>query len=191
MDIRRARPARCPTIGGSIMQFNHRKAIARVSALLLVLMLLTSLTASYAAASFTKSGAGVRYNGTFKLGATTSEAALKKAFGSNYKRSVDSGCTFGYATYRYNFSSKGIMIETLQKTKGAKEQIITIQISKSTVPTIAGLRVGNSVSTLGKKYGTKCQISGTTAQYKSGSYYMRVYTKSKKTVSKIVFWIDL
>ena len=172
------------------MQQSHRKTITRVSAFMLVLMLLFSFTASYAEASFSKSGAGVKYNGkTFKLGDTTTGAKLKKAFGS-YTRSMDDGCTFGYATYLYTFKSKGITVETLQKKKGGSEHIITITVTKSSVPTIAGLKVGNSNSTIKSKYGTKCSLSGSTARYNSGKYYMYIYTKSKK-VTKIVFYHDL
>lgn len=172
------------------MQRSNRKTVTRVSALVLVLMLLFSLTASYAEASFAKSGAGVKYNGkTFKLGDTTTGAKLKKAFGS-YTRKMDDGCTFGYATYLYTFKSKGITVETLQKKKGGSEQIITITITKKTVPTIAGLKVGNANSAIKTKYGSKCTLSGSTARYKAGKYYMYVYTKSKK-ITKIVFYHDL
>ena len=172
------------------MQNVKRGTLTRICALVLALMLLLPCAASLAEASFKKSGAGVSYNGSkFKLGDTTTGTKLKKAFGS-YTRQIDDGCTFGYATYLYTFKKKGIKVETLQKKKGGKEQIITIEITKKTVPTIAGLKVGNGNSVIKKKYGSKCSLSGSTARYKSGDYYMYVYTKSKK-VTKIVFYRDL
>ena len=173
------------------MKHIDRKLLTRVSALVMVLMLLFSFTASFAAASFTSKGAGIKYNGTFKLNSTTSEAALKKAFGKSYTREVDNGCTFGVATYRYNFSSRGIMIETLQKKEKSKEKIITIEVTKKTVPTIAGLRVGDKTSKLAKLYGKKCKINKSKTQvvYETGDYVMRI-TARKGIIKKIeIVWV--
>jgi len=178
------------------MRNTHRKAIARVSALVLILALVLSFSASLAEATFKSTGAGVKYNGsTIKLGAYTTSAKLKKAFGSWSSRKTDNGCTCGYATYLYTFKSRGIVVETLQKKKGDKnEKIITITVTKSTVPTIAGLKVGNKTSVLAKKYGTKCSRSGSKVLYKSGKYYMKIYTKTKngsRVITKIEFILDL
>lgn len=173
------------------MSHINRKLVTRVCALVMALALLFSCSAAFAEASFTKSAAGVKYNGsTFKLGATTSEAALKKAFGDKYTRLTDDGCTFGYATYQYTFSSKGIMIETLQKKKGGKEQIITLQITKSTVPTLAGLKVGNKSSRIAKLYGKKCKINKakTRVLYTAGAYDLIIETRKSKVTKITLLW---
>lgn len=173
------------------MRLINRKNVARFSALVLVLMLLFSFTASYAA-SFSKSGAGVKYKSkTFKLGSSVTSSDLKKAFGSWSSRKKDDGCTCGYATYLYNFKSKGIKIETLQKKKSdKKEKIITITITKKTVPTIAGVKVGSSTNTVFKKYGKKYGKSGSKLRFHSGKYNLVVYTK-KNAVTKLEFILDL
>lgn len=172
------------------MQMINRKSLSRLCAMVLALMLIFSSTASFAAAAFTKSGAGVKYNGTFKLGAKTTEAKLKKAFGKKYTHNIDDGCTFGYATHEYIFKSKGIRVETLEREKGGKQEIITIEISKSSVPTIGKLKVGYKTSKLAKLYGTDCEQDGTTVRYHDGNYFMYVYTKKKK-ITKIAFVLDL
>ena len=172
------------------MRHFNRKNVSRFSALILVLLLLCSFTASYAA-SFTKSAAGIKYDGkTYKLGASLSSSQIKSAFGKWDKREKDIGCTFGYATYLYTFKSKGLVIETLQKNSSdKKEQIITITTTKK-IPTIAGVKVGANVSTLASKYGTKYGKSGSTRRYYTGKYNMIVYTKNNK-ITKIQFMLDL
>ena len=173
------------------MQHGNRNTLARVIALALALMLVFSCTASFAAASFGKSNAGVKYDSKkFKLGDSVTASKLKKSFGS-YSKATDDGCTCGYATHRYTFKSKGLVIETLQKKKkDKKEKIIGITLTKNKVPTIAGVKVKDSNSTLGKKYGTNCKKNGSKVYYSSGKYYMKVYTKSKK-ITKIQFFLDL
>ena len=168
----------------------NRKNISRFCAFILVLLLLCSFTASYAA-SFSKSDAGIKYGGkTYKLGSSLSSSQIKKAFGKWDKRDVDIGCTFGYATYQYTFKSKGLVIETLQKkSSDKKEQIITITTTKN-IPTIAGVKVGAKVSTLASKYGTKYGKSGSKRRYYTGKYNMIVYTKSNK-ITRIQFLLDL
>ena len=171
------------------MNSSARTVTRRAVSMALVFMLILSFTACFAA-SFSKSHAGVKYSGkTFKLGSTVSPTRLKQTFGA-YKRYMDDGCTFGYATYQYKFSKKGLVIETLQKKKGGSEQIISITLTKSTVPTVDGLKVGYKLSKFGEKLGTKCQKSGSTYRYVSGDYYMYLYTKDKK-VTKIGLWKDL
>ena len=172
------------------MRLNHRKTVLRAGALMLALIAMLSFTASYAA-SFTKSGAGIKYGGkTFKLGDTTTPQKLKKTFGNWTSRLVNDGCTCGFATYLYTFKSKGVVIETLQKKQGGTEKIITITVTSSKVPTTNGLKVGNKTSTLAAKYGTKCKKSGSTVLYTSGKYHMYVFTKSKK-ITKIQFWMPI
>lgn len=169
----------------------NRKIVTRVSALVLALMLLFSCTAGFAAASFTKKAAGVKYNKTtLKLGGTTSEKALKKLFGSKYKRVTDDGCTFGYATYQYTFSDKGITVETLQKKKGGKEQIITLTMTKKNVPTIAGLKVGDKTSKIAKLYGKDCKVNKakTKILYEVGKYYMEITVKKSKVTKITILW---
>ena len=168
----------------------NRKTITRASALLLVLMLLFSFTASFAAGSFSKSKAGIKYSKkNYKLGATITASQLKKAFGK-YSRKTDNGCTCGYATHKYTFKSKGLVIETLQKKKNStKEQIITITSSKK-VPTIDGIKVGSSFSSVKKKYGSKYKKSGSKYLYSTGKYCLVIYTKSNK-VTKFKFILDL
>lgn len=177
------------------MQLVNRRTVTRVSALILVLMLILSSTACLAA-SFKKSAAGVTYaSKTFKLGATTTEKALKKAFGSSYKVSKVAVCTtVPYGGRLYNFSSKGIKIETRYKTKKKdSEQIITITLTGKSVPTIAGVKIGDKVSKLAEKYGTKIhkdKYNKNHMYYASGDYIMEIYKKSGK-ISKITFLIDL
>lgn len=172
------------------MRNRHQRITVRVGVLMLALMLAMSFTASYAA-SFTKSGAGVKYGGkTFKLGDTTTSAKLSKTFGNWSSRKIDDGCTCGYATYLYSFKKKGVVIETLQKKKGGSEKIITITVTKSTVPTTNGLKVGHKTSVLADKYGKKCKRKGSTVLYSSGKYYMYVFTKSRK-ITKLQFWTPI
>ena len=176
------------------MQLVNRKTVTRVSALILVLMLILSGVSCFAA-SFKKSQAGVSYGGAqFKLGATTTGAKLKKAFGSCTTKNVAVCTTVPYGGRLYNFKSKGISIETRYKTEAqTSEQIITITLTGSTVPTISGLKVGNKVSKLAENYGTKIhkdRFNKNHAYYASGNYILDVYTRSKK-ISKLVFLIDL
>ena len=172
------------------MQHINRSTVSRVSALILALMLLLSCTASYAAASFTAKGAGVKYNGTFKLGATTSESDLKKAFGKSYTRMVGDPCTCCAASFLYKFKSKGIEIETRKKTEKSKEQIIGFTVTKKTVPTIAGLRVGDKTSKIQKLYGKNCMINRakTKVVYNTGDYYLEITTKNKKITRISILW---
>ena len=173
------------------MQSINRKTLTRISALVLVMMLVFSFTASFAAESFSSSKAGIKYGGkTFKLGKSYSTSTMKKyvknAFGS-YERKSGGACTCG-SFFEY-VTKKGITIETLQAKKGGKEKIITITIKTKTVPTVSGLKVGNKVSKIATIYGKKCKIKGSTVKYTSGKHNMEVTTKSKK-VTKIVFWYD-
>lgn len=176
------------------MQLVNRKTVTRVSALILVLMLILSSVSCLAAASFKKSAAGVKYNGsTFKLGDTTTQKKLKKAFGSSctvYK--VDICTTMPYGGRLYKFSKKGIEVET-KYNKNKSEQIVTIKLTKSTVPTIAGVKVGNKVSKLADKYGKKVykdKYNSNHVYYASGNYILDVYKKNNK-ITKLVFLIDL
>ena len=172
------------------MQHFTRKAAARIGAVILILVLALSATSALAAASFSKSHAGIKYGGqTFKIGSATTPKKLKKAFGS-YKRYMDDGCTCGYATYLYKFSKKNLTIETLQKKKGGSEKIITITCTDKSVPTVDGLKVGNKMSAFGRKLGTKVQQSGSTYRYVNGKYYLYLKTKNK-TVTQIRFILDL
>ena len=171
------------------MRHFNRKNISRFSALMLVLLLLCSFTASYAASkSFKKSDCGVKYGGkTFKLGNSYSSSDLKKAFGKWDKREADIACSFGYATYKYTFKSKGIVIETLKKKqKDKKEQIISIELKKKNVPTLAGVKVGAKASTMVNKYG-KPNDGG---EWKNGNYRMGA-NKNNDKISRIVFYIDM
>lgn len=165
---------------------NNRKLATRIGAIALVLMLLLSFTASFAAATFTASKAGIKYGSSYKLGSTST--TWKSKLGS-YSRKKYDACTIGVASYMYTFSSKGVKIETVVPKKGAKEQIISIILSKKTVPTIAGLRVGDKVSKMEQLYGTGYKKSGSTYTYTAGSTRMKVTTKSGK-VSKITFIKD-
>lgn len=173
------------------MQSINRKALTRISALILVVMLVFSFTASFAAASFTSSKAGIKYGGkTFKLGKSYTTATMKKyiknAFGS-YKRKTSDPCTEG--SYFEYVTNKGVTIETLQKNGSKKEKIITITVKSKSVPTVSGLKVGNKVSKIADLYGKKCSKWGSTLLYTSGKYNVYFYTKSKK-VTKIQFWLE-
>ena len=165
------------------MELTMRRRVTRISVLVLVLMLLLSFVASFAAGSFSSSKAGIKYKSSYKLGSTST--SWKKNLGS-YSRKQYDACTCGEASYLYNFSSKGVKIETLVPKKGAKEQIISIVLSKKTVPTIAGLKVGDKVSKMEKLYGTGYTKSGSTYTYKSGSCRMTIKTSSGK-IKKITF----
>ena len=164
----------------------------RVGALALALALLLSWTATLAGASFTSSGAGVRYGGkNIRLGDKTTPAKLAGIFGKYDSRKTDSTISFGFATYLYTFKSKGIAIETFQKKKGdSKEKIIRIIVTGKKIPTLAGMKVGNGDSVLEKKYGTKRAKSGSKLLYRAGKYNLLVYTKSKK-ITKYEFILNL
>lgn len=184
------------------MQLVNRKTLARIGALILVLTLILSSTACLAA-SFKKSAAGVKYGGkTFKLGATTSKDALKAAFGSVRTSRVPVCGNMPYGGKLYKFSSKGINIETRYKNaKKTSEQIVTITLTGSSIPTLAGLKIGDTTSKLSQKYGRRCYVDPSNKKhvyYNSGDYYMDVFTKSatnskgKKVnvITKLVFLID-
>lgn len=92
----------------------------------------------------------------------------------------------------YTFKSRGVKVETLQSKKGGAEQIITIILSKKTVPTIAGLRVGDKVSKMVSLYGTGYKKSGTTYKYTRGAYRMTVNTNAKtQKITKITLLKDI
>lgn len=191
------------------MQLVNRKTITRVSALILVLMLVLSSTACLAA-SFKKSAAGVKYGGkTFKLGATVTLKQMKNAFGSSVKTGKVAPCdNMPYGGKLYKFASKGITIETRYKSaKKTSEQIISITLTKSTVPTIAGLKVGASSSKIKDLYGKKCYklssdqvfyTNGNPNNLKYGDYILDIFTKRSKNskgktvrkISRIMFSIN-
>ncbi len=173
------------------MQQLNRKTLTRISALVLVMMLVLSYTASFAAASFASSKAGIEYGGkTFKLGKSYSTSTMKKyvkkAFGS-YSRKSGGVCTCG-SFYNY-VTKKGVTIETLKANQGGKEKIVTITVTKKGVPTVSGLKVTDKTSKVASLYGTKCGKRGNTVQYTAGRYNVNITAKSKK-VSKIEFWYD-
>ena len=166
----------------------NRIFLTRVFALVLVMILGLSFTACFAK-SFKASGAGIKYNKTFKLGKTTTEKNLKKALGKYTRKQYD-GCTCGVASYVYNFKAKGVKIETLKRTASSKEEIISIIITKRGVPTIGGLRVGDKVSKIPKVYGNNCSKSGKTYTYTSGSLTLTISTKNGK-IKKITMTKDV
>ena len=173
------------------MQQLNRKTLTRISALVLVMMLVLSYTASFAAASFASSKAGIEYGGkTFKLGKSystnTMKKYVKKAFGS-YSRKSGGACTCG-SFFKY-VTKKGVTIETLQAKQGGKEKIVTITVTKKGVPTVSGLKVTDKISKAASLYGTKCGRIGNTVLYTAGKYNVYI-TKKNNKVSRIEFWYD-
>lgn len=160
----------------------NRSFVTRVSALVLILALIASF--SVCLADFGSSGAGVKGKSTIKVGANVTSSKLKKAFGSWSSRKSQDACVDCYASYVYKWSSKGVKVETIQHSKGGKEEVITIVVSKKGVKTIGGLKVGDSIEKIAKVYGTKCKVSGSTYRYESGKYTLSISTKKNK-VTKI------
>ena len=153
---------------------NNRKFVTRVTALVLVMLLALSFTASFAA-GFSKSGAGITKGGV-KLGATGNW----KSKLSSLKRSKEPGCVGVYAGYIYKAS--GLKIETHQKKKTSSEEIVYILVTSKSYRTIGGLKVGDTVEKMQSIYG-KGRKSGSTYSYSSGSYKMKVSTSSGKVKS--------
>ena len=81
-------------------------------------------------------------------------------------------------------------METRQKKKGSKEQIITLTITKKNVPTIAGLKVGDKTSKIAKLYGKNCKINKakTKILYVAGKYNMVITVKNKKVTNIEILW---
>jgi len=172
------------------MRSFNRKTLSRAGVLFVVLMLLFSFTASYAA-SFTSSGAGIKYSGkTYKLYASISESSLKKNLGQWSSRTYNGDCSQG-VVYSYNYKSKGIIFDILLKKKtDTRGRIVAITVTSRKVPTIAGMKIGDSTSSLKNKYGKKYGKSGSKRRYYTGKYNLIVYTKSNK-VTKYKLLYDI
>lgn len=170
------------------MEIRTRRRLAWAGALLIAVSLLLS-AAAVCADSFSSTDAGIRYRGTYRIGSTST--GWKKSLGKYTRKKYD-GCTAGTNSYMYTFKSRGVKVETLQSKKGGAEQIITIILSKKTVPTIAGLRVGDKVSKMVSLYGTGYKKSGTTYKYTRGTYRMTVNTNAKtQKITKITLLKDI
>lgn len=143
-------------------------------ALMLVSMLSMPLTAY--AAGFSSGSVAFKAGGTtFKVGSTST--SWKSKMGSYKKKKYD-GCTVGKERYMYTFSSKGVKVETLMKSK--KETIISVIITGKSIPTSGGLKVGSTVTSMTNIYGTGYKKSGTTYTYSSGGRSMIVRTSGSK-----------
>lgn len=142
----------------------------------LMLMSMLSMPVTAFAAGFSSSSVGFKAGGTtYKVGSTST--GWKSKLGS-YKRKAYDGCTAGTQSCMYTFSSKGVKVETLVKSK--KESIISVIITGKSVVTAGGLKVGATVDKMTSIYGTGYKKSGTTYTYSSGGKSMVVKTSGSK-----------
>ena len=170
------------------MNTRRQRSFAWMGAVVICLAVLLS-SAAASAASFSASGAGIKYKSSYKLGATAT--GWKKSLGKYTRKKYD-GCTVGSTSYMYTFKAKGVKVETLIGKKGGSEQIISIILSKKTVPTIAGLKVGDKVDRMEELYGKGYKKSGSTYKYTSGSCRMTVATSAKTgKITKITLLKDI
>ena len=123
------------------MQQTSRKFCLRVSALVIVLVLLLSMTSAFAAS------AGIKYNGSsFKRGSSYSMSKMKRAFGTGKKQGE---CVGIFA--RYKFSRSGLTIYADQAKKNGSLKIKSITVTSSRISTLCGFKVGSKIN---KKNGT-------------------------------------
>lgn len=160
-------------------------------ALLCTLLMLVSLVCApliASAASFSASKADMRVKGgTYRLGSTSTK--WKDKLGAYTVKKYD-GCTAGTDAYMYTFKSKGVKVETLQKRGSSKEEIITIILSKKSIGTSLGLKVGNNLKKMELKYGTDYEKSGTTCTYTAGKVSMVVRYNNKGAIKSITMMKD-
>ena len=123
------------------------------------------------AASFSKSGAAIKVNGSvFRIGQTSTKW---KSMLGNYTRKQNE-TSGSLSSYTYTFKGKGIKVSTLYSAKLKKEKIVSILIVGKSVATSSGLRVGNSRSKMAKLYGKKCTRNGNVYTYKAGGRRLKV-----------------
>jgi len=141
--------------------------------------------AALAAGSFKSSDAAFKVgSSTYSIGTTST--GWKDKLGKYTKKESD-GCTLGESSYLYNFSSKGVKVETLYTSKTKKETVISVVITGTSVGTAGGLKVGADVSKMTDIYGTKYKQSGSTYTYSAGSMRMVIST-SKDVIKKITIY---
>ncbi len=118
------------------MTQTSRRFVLRVSALVVVLALLLSMTAAFAVS------AGIKYNGkSFIRGNSYSMSTLKRALGSGKKQGE---CVSIYA--RYKFTRPGLTIYADQAKRNGKLKIKYITVTSSKITTLCGFRVGAKVN---------------------------------------------
>jgi hypothetical protein len=153
-------------------------------AMLLILVSLLSAFEGALAASFTRSKAAMRVgSSTYKIGSTSK--TWKSKLGRYTRKSYDA-CAEGCKSYMYNFSRRGVKVETIVKAN-RKEYISGIIITRRRVGTAAGLKVGHSLSTMVRLYGKGYSKSGTTYTYRSGGRGLRVKSRRNKVSSITIF----
>jgi hypothetical protein len=123
------------------------------------------------AASFSKSGAAIKYgDSAVRIGQTS--AKWKSALGSyTRKRNETNGVL---SSYTYTFKGKGIKVSTLYSAKLKKEKVVSILMVGKAAATSAGLRVGNSRDKMARLYGKKCTRNGNVYTYKAGGRRLKV-----------------
>jgi len=159
------------------------KRIASLSAVVLV-VLVTLLSSEALAASFLSAQSAFKVGSTvYKVGSTST--TWKSKLGKHTKKKYD-GCTVGTTSYMYNFSGKGIKVETL--VSGKKETIIGAVITGKTIATSKGLKVGHTVAKMTTLYGTGYSKSGNTYTYSAGGKKMVVNVSAKDKITKITLY---
>lgn len=123
------------------------------------------------AASFSKSGAAVRYGDSVLRIGQTSTRWKSKLGGYARRRNEVSGFL---ASYTYTFKGKGIKVSTLYSAKLKKEKIVSILLVGNSAATSDGLRVGNSRDKMARLYGKKCTRNGNVYTYKAGGRRLKV-----------------
>jgi len=159
-----------------------KKKIAGISLALIIAVNVLIPMAILAAGSFTSGDAAFKVGSTtYKLGTTST--SWKTGLGK-YKRTEQDACYLGEKAYLYNFSAKGVKVETLVKDKTGKETVIGVIITGTSIGTAGGLKVGLTVEKMESIYGTGYKKSGTTYTYSAGGKKMVVST-SKDKITKI------
>ena len=123
------------------------------------------------AASFSKSGAAIKYGGSvFRIGQTSTK--WKSKLGSYTRKQNETNGAL--VSYTYTFKARGVKVSTLYSAKLKKEKIVSVLIVGKSVATSGGLRVGNSRDKMAKLYGKKCTRNGDVYTYKAGGRHLKV-----------------
>lgn len=123
------------------------------------------------AASFSKSGAAIKYGGSVLRIGQTSTKWKSKLGGYTRKRNETNG---SLTSFTYTFKGKGIKVSTLYSANLKKEKIVSILMVGKSAATSVGLRVGNSRDKMVKLYGKKCTRNGNVYTYKAGGRRLKV-----------------
>lgn len=161
-----------------------RRFFSLMMALALCLSLLIMPDVAFAKKDFTGTKAAFKVGSTtYKIGGTSK--TWKNKLGKS-KRTENESYEEGLQSFTYNFSARGVKIETTLKTKNNKETIVSVIITGKSVKTSSGLKVGSTVETMIKLYGEGYRKSNaTTYTYTAGGKMMAVKVDKNDKVKSI------